>query len=102
MACRFLKRASGKMGYFKMIKLMYIAERTALLQWGRSITFDRFVSMPQGPVLSRTLDLIVEEPQPNIESLFHKCISSPKDFEVELLDNPSPTRRVHYLLARSI
>ena len=88
MACRFLKRAGGKMSYLKLLKFMYIAERTALLQWGRSITFDRFVSMPHGPVLSRTLDLITEEPLPNDESIFHKCISPPKDFKVELVEDP--------------
>lgn len=92
MACRFLKRAGNTMSYFKLIKLMYIAERTALLQWGRSITFDRFVSMPRGPVLSRTYDLIMEEPLPNDESIFHKCISPPNEYKVALIENPFPDK----------
>ena len=35
------------MSYLKLLKLLYIVERTALLRWGRSVTFDRFVSMPE-------------------------------------------------------
>ncbi|MBL0158268.1 MAG: SocA family protein [Bryobacterales bacterium] len=37
----------------KLIKLLYLADREALLQWGRPITTDRWVSMDHGPVVSR-------------------------------------------------
>jgi len=40
------------------LKMLYIAERRALQRWGRSITWDRFVSMDNGPVLSRTYNLM--------------------------------------------
>ena len=66
------------MSYLKLLKLLYIVERTALLRWGRPVTFDRFVSMPHGPVMSRTYDLNMEEPGPGGESIFHKRISGPK------------------------
>jgi len=46
------------MSYMKLVKLLYLADRAALLKWGRPITFDKFVSMPHGMVLSGTLDLI--------------------------------------------
>ena len=90
MACRFLKRTGNTIDYLKLLKLMYIAERTALLQWGRSITFDRYVSMPHGPLLSRTYDLIMEEPLSSDDSIFHKCISPAKEYKVELVENPFP------------
>jgi uncharacterized phage-associated protein len=46
------------MRYIKLIKLMYLADREALLCLGHLITYDRLVSMDNGPVLSRVLDLI--------------------------------------------
>ena len=46
------------MSYMKLIKLLYLADREALLRWGRPITFDAYVSMDRGPVLSSVLDLI--------------------------------------------
>jgi hypothetical protein len=40
------------------MKMLYAAERTALREWHRSITGDKFFSMKKGPVLTRTYDLI--------------------------------------------
>ena len=45
----------------KLIKLMYIIDRTALLRWGYSVTGDAYVAMKHGPVLSRTLNNIREQ-----------------------------------------
>ncbi|HEY6252104.1 MAG TPA: Panacea domain-containing protein [Candidatus Angelobacter sp.] len=45
------------MHYLKLLKLLYLADRAALLKWGRPITTDRYVSMDHGPVLSVTLNL---------------------------------------------
>jgi len=53
------------MSYLKLIKLLYIIDREALLRWGRPLTGDRYVSMDHGPVLSQTLNLITEEPRPD-------------------------------------
>jgi len=57
------KRGQGHMSYMKLIKLLYLADRESLFKRGRPITFDKFVSMPYGMVLSGTLNLINgEEP----------------------------------------
>jgi uncharacterized phage-associated protein len=70
----------------KLIKLLYLADRKALLELGRPITFDRFVSMPHGPVLSRTYDLITAEPDPEEVSYWAKHISPrTPDYEVRLI-----------------
>jgi uncharacterized phage-associated protein len=53
-----LSRANGRMNHMKIVKLMYLAEREAIIRWGSPITFDRFYCLPHGPVLSRTLDMI--------------------------------------------
>jgi uncharacterized phage-associated protein len=50
----------GEMNYMKLIKLLYLSDREALIKTGLPITGDRWVSMPRGPVLSNTLDLIKE------------------------------------------
>ena len=64
-AAYFFSLRGGQMHYIKLIKLMYMADREALLRWGVPITRDRYVSMDNGPVLSRVLNLITEDrPKP--------------------------------------
>lgn len=46
----------GCMDVYALIKILYLADRKALVQRGRSITGDAMVSMPYGPVLSRIYD----------------------------------------------
>ena len=57
-AALLLDCEGGRMRYIKLIKLLYLADRTALIETGLPITGDRFVSMRYGPVLSHVLDLI--------------------------------------------
>ncbi len=68
------------MNYMKLIKLLYLADRAALLEWGRPITGDTHVSMKHGPVLSNTLNLIKERGG----SVWNRLISEPTDHEVIL------------------
>jgi hypothetical protein len=44
----------------KLIKSLYLADRTALIRLFRPVTFDSYCSLPYGPNLSRTLNLITE------------------------------------------
>src|SRR5579863_9579760 len=60
-AAEFLKKADGRLNYMVLIKLLYLADREALLKWGTPITGDEYLSMRWGPLLSRTHDLISEE-----------------------------------------
>ena len=60
-AARLLRRHGGEMEYFKLIKLLYLADRRVLIETGLPITGDRMVSMDHGPVLSRVYDLIKGE-----------------------------------------
>src|SRR5258708_3491517 len=64
---------------------MYFLDRTSVLRWGRPITTDRYVSMDNGPVVSRIYELIREEPEPGVSSVWHQHISPPENFEVSLL-----------------
>jgi len=79
------------MSYLKLLKLLYLADRKALVELGQPITCDLFVSMPQGPVLSRTYNLIREEPSPFDEpSYWRRFISPPADYDVRLLTKDVP------------
>ena len=64
----------GTMNFMKLIKLLYLADREALLQWGRPITTDRWVSMDHGPVVSRVYSLISDEPHPDTDSVWRNHI----------------------------
>ncbi|MHB1265166.1 MAG: Panacea domain-containing protein [Gemmatimonadaceae bacterium] len=86
-AARFLKLRGGQMSYMKLLKLLYLADRKALLDLGRPITYDRYVSMKHGPVLSQTYDLMVAEEEPTTQSYWRRFISGPRGYEVALLQD---------------
>jgi uncharacterized phage-associated protein len=59
MAAFFLgQSAEGRMSHLKLMKLLYLADREAVRAFGWPISGDRLVSMPHGPVLSQTLNLM--------------------------------------------
>ena len=58
MAARLLRAAGGRRDVIKLVKLMYLCDRQALLDRGLPITGAYMVSMPWGPVLSEVLDEI--------------------------------------------
>jgi uncharacterized phage-associated protein len=91
-AAWLLKRRGGTMSYMKLLKLLYLADREALLKYGRPITFDRYVSMDKGPVLSQTYNLIVEEDDPESPSYWRRFISPPVgQWEVRLIADAPAT-----------
>ena len=52
------KSAEKKMSHLKLMKLLYLSEREAVRRFGHLISGDHLVSMPHGPVLSMTLNLM--------------------------------------------
>ncbi len=79
-AALLLQLAGGQMSYMKLIKLLYLADRRALVTWGRPVTCDRWVSMKNGPVLSNTLNLIKKHPPGE----WRQLVSKATDYEVRL------------------
>lgn len=59
-AAFFLFKAGGKLPVLKLMKLLYLAERESYRQYGEPISGDNLVSMPHGPVLSQTLNLMFQ------------------------------------------
>jgi uncharacterized phage-associated protein len=50
--------SGGRMDYIRLLKLLYLADRESLRRFGKPITYDRYVAMKFGPVLSEVYDLI--------------------------------------------
>jgi len=80
-AARFLSAAGRSMHHLKLIKLMYLLDREALLRWGLPVTNDVYFSLPHGPVPSGVLDLILSE-----DGFWAQHISGPNEHVVTLLD----------------
>ena len=86
MAALLLRLRGGEMSYMKLLKLMYLVDREALIRFGHPVTYDRYVSMDHGPVLSQTKDLMCEGARPGTEPLWSRLISAPHgNYEVSLL-----------------
>lgn len=58
MAAFLLGKGGTRMAHLKLMKLLYLADREAMSQYGAPISGDRIVAMPHGPVLSMTLNLM--------------------------------------------
>ncbi len=84
------------MNYMKLLKLLYLADRTALLERGLPITTDRPVSMRYGPVLSNTYSLIRDQAMPGGESEFARYIQQSGNYEVALANDPGTDELSRY------
>tara|TARA_R110000796_G_scaffold95459_3_gene200714 strand:+ start:3368 stop:3928 length:561 start_codon:yes stop_codon:yes gene_type:complete len=80
MAAFFLDKNEGRMPYLKLMKLLYLADRECLDRHGYTISDDRMVSMPHGPVLSRTYDLMKGTSQGE----WDKWVADEANYEVSL------------------
>ena len=76
-AARLITRSGGEMNYMALMKLLYLVDRAALLQFGKTVTGDKVVAMKNGPVLSRIFDLISQKKQASPVSEWHKFIPRP-------------------------
>ena len=61
-----LYKAGGTMEHLKLMKLLYLADRLSWKEYDKSITGDDYYSLPYGPVLSKTLNLIHGETLPQL------------------------------------
>ncbi|MBH2961602.1 SocA family protein [Serratia marcescens] len=83
MAGYLLLKRGGRMAYIKLMKLLYLADREYMISYGDSMTGDRAVSMNNGPVLSRTYDLL-KSGSPEEESPWDDWISGESNYEVSI------------------
>lgn len=97
MAAYLLKKRGGCMSHLKLMKLLYLADREAMDRYGAPMSGDRVVSMPQGPVLSMTLNLVDGdiESSPNgwdgwVSDKANNEVALCRNFEDTELDELSP------------
>lgn len=91
-AAYLLKRHGNEMYYLLLIKLLYLADRSALATRGLPITGDRLVSMDYGPVLSRVKDLLTMESDPAEDGvMWRSYVSEPSHYKVRG-QKPDPER----------
>ena len=87
-AILLLELAGGRMKYIRLLKLLYLSEKEAFLELGRSITNDNYCSMSYGQVPSKTYDL-VKGTTFKSEGYWDEFINSPVDKHyVELQGSP--------------
>lgn len=84
MAAFFLGQSQdGRMSHLKLMKLLYLADREAVRSFGWPISGDRLVSMPHGPVLSMTLNLMDGDVESH-EGGWEEWISDKENHELSL------------------
>jgi uncharacterized phage-associated protein len=86
-AIHLVNLRGGKMHHLKLVKLMYLADRKALLEIGKSISSDRHVSMAHGPVGSSFLRIISATPiglTAERSSAFEQSFFRPSKIEIQL------------------
>lgn len=89
LAAALIERSGGSLNHMKLIKLMYMADRAALLRWERPITGDDYFSLRHGPILSATLTMISDGQDPSCERFWSEYIEKSGSYEVSLL-KPCP------------
>lgn len=81
-AAYLLKKHNGRLNYMKLIKLLYLADRKALLDYGKPITGDRMAAMPKGPILCGILELITWGKRRGQPCVWLEYISEPVGYDL--------------------
>lgn len=82
-AAHLLKLHGNEMHYLLLIKLLYLADRQALVERGLPITGDRLVSMDWGPVLSKIKDFTTMELESEVDGeIWREYVSPPANYKV--------------------
>jgi len=81
-AAFFAHKQGGVINVMKLMKLMYLADREALDQYGEPITYDHMVSLDHGPILSQTLNLINGGVRQEVLAQWEEWISDRSNYDV--------------------
>lgn len=84
MSAWFIDREGGRMSHLKLMKLLYLVERTHIEKHKQPLLGDDIYSMKNGPILSTTLNFIQGEIHPDDSGDWDKWVSPKEDYEVSL------------------
>jgi hypothetical protein len=88
-AAYLLKKAGGREYLLKLMKLLYLSDRQALIEGGYPITGDQMFSLPKGPVLSTILDLVNGGVAPTDDSPWCRAIAEEGEARIlKLVQDP--------------
>lgn len=90
-AARLLNRGGGTLNVVKLMKLLYLVDREALKTMHRPLTGDRMVSMPRGPVLSRTYE-VSQGQYAACDGGWDSWMADRENHMISLRDNVVPSR----------
>ena len=83
MAAFFLDKRGDQMSHLKLMKMLYLADRESLRVHGISMSGDCMVSMPHGPVLSMTLNLMDGDTKAQPDG-WDRLVSDKANYELSL------------------
>jgi uncharacterized phage-associated protein len=83
-AAFFAGKQGGIINVMKLVKLMYLADRASMREYGEPLTYDRMVSMNNGPVLSQVLNLINGDLHPAALAKWEEWITDRAHYDVSL------------------
>jgi uncharacterized phage-associated protein len=84
-----LQKEGGIINYTKLIKLMYVIERESIVRWGAPIIGDDCYSLPNGPILSHTLDCINGTTYlSHVDQIWDQYIVKAGKYEIKLRKSP--------------
>jgi len=80
----FARNEGHKINYMKAGKLVYLADKIHLRIYGRTITNDNYVAMKNGPVPSRTKDIILKSEWwgHDIVEYSDQYLTAPKGYDI--------------------
>lgn len=84
MAAFFAHKQGGKINVLKLSKLLYLCDRESMTRTGLPISFDSMVSMPKGPVLSQSLNLINGEGDQASNAIWDEWLHDRENHDVEV------------------
>ena len=74
--------SGGQISVYKLVKLIYLIDRTSLERRGRPVTFDRPYNLPFGPTPSHTYDLVCK---PWEGEYWSQYFSRPQGYIIKLI-----------------
>jgi hypothetical protein len=83
-----IQKGGGRFDVFALVKMLYDANRIALVRFGRSITGDTLASMDKGPIVSDTYDLIKKRGLRANQTKWNHFITEPESHVLRLVKIP--------------
>jgi uncharacterized phage-associated protein len=78
------ERSGGQLDMFLGLKSLYIADRQALIQTGKTITGDSFRSLPKGPVLLTVYKLFKGSAEPELQKQWDACFTERMNHSIKM------------------